>query len=370
MWRKTTSTDALQSTIGTSAMIALPMKSPVRVPHRVILQLRWAEKPLLFSRRIQVNREKAFDLLVLVFIVAAGLGTAYLTFGVLESTAQADIQKYSVGGAIAGALLSMSLLASVYQQFRKSSMETDALSRRVIELQEKLLRGTPCPNGFDTEVSERQHIVLARPKDWAPQGGVIFQSEAPTPVSGSFDVFPARFSCWFNPITKDTDDRSVYYDKFRESVNASYFVQPPFTTELMMVGGETAGVLSLRVMAHEYVRVRVDRDALTGRVTRSWYPLTKDDFESPPEAPLLPPDAEPSNPEAVKGSAAPANPDASGAAAPTPEIYNKMVVRITVVCYHSQLESIFFFEFTDDVEDFTLSSGMFNQILASVRFLT
>jgi len=31
---------AMKLTSGTSAMIALPMKSPVRVPHRVILQLR------------------------------------------------------------------------------------------------------------------------------------------------------------------------------------------------------------------------------------------------------------------------------------------------------------------------------------------
>ena len=126
-----------------------------------------------------MRSEKFFDLMVLVFIAAAGLATAYVCFGVLSSQANGRFEQYSLGGAITGALVSWSFLTTIYLKVRKSGDELETLRKANQELQGKLIRGAPRPEGFDIEVDERQRIVLARPKDWEPKGGIIFQLELP-----------------------------------------------------------------------------------------------------------------------------------------------------------------------------------------------
>ena len=45
------------------------------------------------------------------------------------------------------------------------------------------------------------------------------------------------------------------------------------------------------------------------------------------------------------------------------------ISRMRVTCYHEALETIYYFDFFDDLMDFKNSSKVFNHILASIRFL-
>ena len=150
----------------------------------------------------RINSERFFDAVVWFFIAAVGLVAAYVCFGILNSEVSGRFQEYSVGGAIAGAVVSWAVLTSVYLQLRGSSNELQELRNRSNELQSKLIRGAPRPQGFETEVDERQRIVLARPKDWQPKGGTMFDLQLPDETMKSGDTFPAAFRCFFVPIEK------------------------------------------------------------------------------------------------------------------------------------------------------------------------
>ena len=148
--------------------------------------------------------KRVIDIVVWLFISAVGLVTAYVCFGLLSSQASGKFQQYSVGGAIAGAIVSWAVFTSVYLQIRGSSRELQELRDRTNELQNKLIRSAPRPQGFDTEVDERQRIVLARPKERQPKGGTIFELELSDEGMKSGDAFAATFRRYFLPITKDT----------------------------------------------------------------------------------------------------------------------------------------------------------------------
>ena len=79
-----------------------------------------------------MRSEKIFDLVVWLFIASVGLVAAYVCFGILNSQASGRYQQYSVGGAIAGALISWSVLTSVYLQLRGSSNELQDLRRETV----------------------------------------------------------------------------------------------------------------------------------------------------------------------------------------------------------------------------------------------
>jgi hypothetical protein len=40
-----------------------------------------------------------------------------------------------------------------------------------------------------------------------------------------------------------------------------------------------------------------------------------------------------------------------------------------VICYHPTLDRVYFFDFTDNLDDFQESSEVFNRILATTRFI-
>jgi hypothetical protein len=62
------------------------------------------------------------------------------------------------------------------------------------------------------------------------------------------------------------------------------------------------------------------------------------------------------------------NPSTSLSGAPERVVIQE-VARMRVVCYHEALERVYYFDFWDDVADFRDSSGVFNRVLASTRFL-
>jgi hypothetical protein len=218
-----------------------------------------------------MRSEKIFDLVVWLFIASVGLFAAYVCFGILSSQASGRYQQYSVGGAIAGALISWSVLLSVYLQLRGSSNELQDLRKRTEELQSKLIRGAPRPKGFDTEVDERQRIVLARPKDWEPKGGTIFELELPDEKMIPNDNFAATFRCYFIPIEKGSKQtREAFHTKQLNLLKeASPFVQS-YSHEVVRIGGEAGEVESLKMIVHQVARIEIKKSLETGRRERTW----------------------------------------------------------------------------------------------------
>ena len=338
-----------------------------------------------------MDRGKLTDLIAVVVIAIVGLLSAYITFGVLQSQADAKIQGYSVGGAIAGALVTMSVLASVYGQFRKSSTETEELRSRNEELQQKLIRGAPRPPGFDTQVDERQRIVLALPRNWQPRGGVVFDFEVDPNELPQDDLVPPRFWLQYSMVAKDADPPDIFYNKYLASVTEADSVES-HTSEFLHIGGEGgSGIKSLKIIAHEFARALKWSDPLTGKVSYSWDTISRKEYEaqvakrrrneddkkavsmgnekaaSGDKEKGTSPDEE--KQEAVS-DAEPIhdNPRLSGA---TRVLEGPvMLSRMRVICYHTALQRIYQFDFIDDDKDFPASSILFNQLLASVRFLT
>ncbi|MFZ0751442.1 MAG: hypothetical protein WAM70_18910, partial [Pyrinomonadaceae bacterium] len=234
------------------------------------------------------QREKVVDGVIVLFIALVGLLTAYVTFGVLKSQAEGEFQGYQLGGAIAGAIVSWSMLASVYLQIRKSSGELQELRERNEELQQKLIRGTPRPPGFEIELAEQQKLVLARPKEWERRGGIIFDFVLPDERLQAKDNFPARFLCSFIPIPKRSADPKQskeiksctdYYEKYLMTFAGHPYIQS-YTSEYISIGGDPQHTESLKIIAHQYVRIFSEKDPITSKETRNWKFIGKDAFES------------------------------------------------------------------------------------------
>jgi hypothetical protein len=225
-----------------------------------------------------MRTDRILDSVVLVFIFAAGLGAAYVCFGVLKSDATGKLAEYSVGGAIAGALVSWGVLTSVYLQLRGSSGELHEARERAKQLEHKLIRGAPRPRGFEIEVDERQRIVLARPKDWQAKGGTIFELETRGDGIQSEDTFAAVFHCYFVPIDKaSTPGREKYYEAQLKVLRESSALVHSSSHEIVQLGGELAGVESLKMIANQFVRATIMRSSETGRTERSWTVVSRDE---------------------------------------------------------------------------------------------
>lgn len=82
-----------------------------------------------------------------------------------------------IRGAIAGFAFSATLLTSIVFQFYKQITADEVTKYRdqVMELQSKLVRGAPCPEGFVIEVDERHKLILSRPESWSNLGGFLYQ---------------------------------------------------------------------------------------------------------------------------------------------------------------------------------------------------
>ncbi|MDR8389523.1 IPT/TIG domain-containing protein [Aliifodinibius sp. S!AR15-10] len=223
-----------------------------------------------------MNGERLFDLIIWAFIAVMGLVAAYVCFGILSSEASGQYQQYSVGGAIAGALVSWSVLTTVYLQLRGSSEELKELRNRTEELQQKLIRGAPRPPGFITEVDERQRIVLARPEVWQPKGGTIFDLELASEKMGKTDEFAAAFRCYFLPIDKNsTPSQKKYYENELKEAEKYSDLIVSFSHELVQIGDEMVGVESLKLLLHHFVETTITKSRDTGRIERNWHTISK-----------------------------------------------------------------------------------------------
>lgn len=226
-----------------------------------------------------MRMDRLVDVVVWIFIFLMGLVAAYVCFGILNSQASGQYQGYSLGGAIVGAVVSWSVMLSVYQQLRGTSDEVQELRNRAEELQHKLIRGAPRPKGYDTEVDEKQRIVLARPSDWEPKGGMIFALEEPDEKMKPTDNIAAAFQCYVVPIEKNSGMKAetFYANKVKEFQDAPHLLAS-FSQEVVQLGGEPAPVNSLKIIAHQFVRVQIIKHKETGRTERKWVIIRRDEF--------------------------------------------------------------------------------------------
>lgn len=290
------------------------------------------------------SRTMGFALVCAVVVFAVSLGVAYVLFGILESSATANLREWKLGGAFAGfaftALLLSSTLFQAYKEMRRDK-EADYL-KQIAELQSKLVRGAPSPAGFVVDVDERNKLVFARPVDWRPRAGVLYQYISP-PVSG--DSLPANFNVTF----ETPHDLEANY-----GVPAAGLLQgkPLAGDELeavyrMTIQGMTA--LLPRIFdgyrrlgfSEEYVFV----DGLKSvRYTHTY--------------------AYQANETAPVGDAG----AASGDGTPL-QSGEKALTQVGVAIFHPRVGGMFMFTFTDDSKDFLKSSEAFSQIVSSIRFL-
>jgi hypothetical protein len=221
------------------------------------------------------------DLLILSVIAALGVGTAALCFGLLESEAEVGAG-YSVGGALAGALISWSALGALYSQLRRSSGELEGLRDENRVLEQKLIRGSPKPPGYDAEIDERQRLVLARPREWKHRGGTIFDFEAPSEGADGHDIFPARFQASYTPVSELAADGlpespDEYYVAIADRL-ANDESTINYSTEYVSVGGSPDGIRAIRFVAEEFHRIIRWRDPTTGRAVSDTQPATREEF--------------------------------------------------------------------------------------------
>ncbi len=300
-----------------------------------------------------MDREKFVDITILTIIAALGLFTAFLTFGILNSQASAQIQQYSVSGAIAGALVSWSVLGTLYRQFRQSSDavhrlqennrklqelleqgdqvkslqennkrlqellergdEIKELRKRAEELQQKLIRGAPKPEGYEIEISDREKIVLARPTQWLPREAIIFAFELPdSAMTDKRDVFPAQFRVSYVHIDESTGTADEYYSDYERY----YSNFDRNTMEYIDVGGEPNPIRSLKIMTPEYCRIEISENRKTKMRQFTWSWATQEQYEEAQKAaqtppPVVPPPGSPEAAEVVPPAAPPEPPKAA-----------------------------------------------------------
>lgn len=249
-----------------------------------------------------MRSDKFFDAGAFLLIVGLGLATAWICFGVLNSQANGRFEGYSLGGAIVGAIVSWGFLTTIYLKVQKSTNELEDLRKKSANeiedlrkksnndledlrkqnktLEDKLIRGAPCPRGFDIEVDERQRIVLARPQEWEPKGGIIFQLESP---EQSQDKFAAAFQCSFLPIDrarKLKQPAQDYYHsqlEYLEGLVKNGYVES-YSKEFARLGGEADSAESLKVIAHQFARVWEEKEPGNPRGHRSWSYIRSTEF--------------------------------------------------------------------------------------------
>lgn len=367
-------------------------------------------------------RDKVFNAVFVVLIVAVGLIAAYVLFAVLDSQASGEFQGYSVTGAIAGFVVVELLLFNAYQQLRKSDAED--MQERIEELQQKLIRGAPRPKSFETEVAERERLVLARPQEWKPGAGIIFDFQLPRKEpQNDYDLTP-EFRCSYAPIeeganltkskifwwkngsdgSKTSDYGMHFYENYqrdRLEKGKRNLLYESYSCEHVYLGGETESIESLKVVTREYAEIAPrDTDPATkAKQPPRWWKVTKQRYEELPKntietskssGTLIP---RRSNTKVGKSlsSALAIKPD--GRSNPVPDgghdelisrsqidstdlvpdnrpTYGTMVVHTLIICYHEQLKKVYYFDFWDTPGNFVRTSAKFNQILSSVRFLS
>ncbi len=252
-----------------------------------------------------------FALIAGVIILTVSLAVAYVSFNILESSAEANLQNWKLGGGIAGFAFTASLLTSivfqVYKQLTSDSIRN--YQREIEELRTKIIKGAPCPRGYTVDIDERRKLVFARPEEWVPRGGLIYQYVCPDDPDNEF---LEHFTVFYHRAPDPAPNNVEEMYKVRVAKTAAYlkrrFKSGKITT------------------THEYVSVD-NVKSLKATFTHTPDPATLDRKD-------------------------------------------KTALRQTVVfTYVPRLKNVYEFTFAEDEEHYLESSEVFNNIISSIRFL-
>lgn len=244
------------------------------------------------------------------------LGVAYVCFNILQSSAEASLRNYKLSGAIAAFLVTASFLSTTIITFYRilTSQQIDDYRKQIQELQAKIIKGAPCPPGYTIDIDEKHDLVFARPKEWEPREGILY---AYVEQSKPNDAMVANFVVTLSSVK---DIKSVYdwFDSSDASIDGLYELQ------MAAVEKETkGGVMSKEFILVDGVRSAKYVNTYTGEFSQG----------EGKGSVLLP------------------------------------MRQSGILCYIPRLESLYTFTFTDDQTDYLKSSAVFNNVIASIRFL-
>ncbi|MBU1043170.1 MAG: hypothetical protein KJ915_02075 [Candidatus Omnitrophica bacterium] len=125
-------------------------------------------------------------------ILIVSIIIAYICFSILDSSAEATLKNWKLGGAFAAFVFTASMLTSIIFQIYKqmTSDKIEEYRQQIQELQNKLIKGAICPPDYVIDLDERHKIVFSRPSDWDPKGGVLYQYIKKDPLN----IFHTNFN--------------------------------------------------------------------------------------------------------------------------------------------------------------------------------
>ncbi len=271
----------------------------------------------------------AFALIAATIIIIISLFVAYVCFNILDSSAQANLKEWKLGGAFAALIFTASVLTTMVLQFNRTMTkdqveelqnqladEKEKSNHLIMELQSKLIRGAPTPDGFTIDVDERHKLVFARPINWIPINGLLYNYVETN--------LHSNFNANFNVIYQSVDEIAKFYklakwgdfDASNPNIEDIYLKVADATIEVMKP------ILS-PASAPNISDERIFIDNLKSLKRNCIY-------------------------EDTKGS---------------------KLHFIGAYIYVPRLKALYEFTFTDSEENFLKSSEIFNNVLSSIRFL-
>jgi hypothetical protein len=262
------------------------------------------------------GKRMVLSLVSLAVIVALSLTVAYVTFGLLQSSAQGEVRGYKFSGAIAAFVFTSSALTTVFFNLYKllTADQLAAYEKQIQELQAKVIKGAPCPQGYSVELDERHKLVFARPSHWEPRGGILYAFvDKPKPA----DDVSANFTV-------------IHYDEAQISRLLEKKVDPDKIKIEELYNKEFAGLANIpgAMITKEYIMVDGHKSAkhITTFTTKA---PTQDGTEG-----------------------------------------KDVTMRFSgIITYVPHLKVVYVFTCTDNEEDFLKSSEIFNTVISSIRFL-
>jgi hypothetical protein len=288
---------------------------------------------------VRANRTMAWALGGGAIVVLLSGGVAYLTTDVLDSSASGNLRGWSVRGGIAAFGFTFLLLGNlVFQLYKEMNRDkAEEYLKQIQELQSKLIRGAPQPEGFLVDIDEHHKLVFARPEKWVPKGGILYQYIEPKPVTET-NVLPANFNVVFETTTDlekyGVSSRALERKKELSPAALENLYKNVIEQLRAMIPHMVDGY-ALEGFAQEYLFV----DGLKSVRYTHTYSANVTMALAPVE------DASPASPTRVR------------------------ITQVGIAIFQPRLAAMFVFTFSDDAEDFLTSSEDFNRIVSSIRFL-
>ncbi len=270
-----------------------------------------------------------FALIAVTVIVALSAFIGYLFFSILNSSAEASLQNAKLSGAFAGFFITASLLSTLTFQFYKQ-ITADQITKyrdQIQELQTKLVKGAPCPEGYTIEVDEKRKIVFSRPEEWLPKLGILYQFVEKNPLG----MFAANFNVFFQGLTDLPD---IYRQYKLGDFDPDKFEADKVYDDL---------VIASVADAKAYIQnsgLPYENEALTKEY------IDVDSIKS------------------IKATLA-----YTTVLDPAKAATKLGIIQCFVVTYVPNMKGTFLFTFSDNEEDYLKSSEVFNKVISSIRFL-